>query len=97
MRRSQRVGTKYEPELDNYLDQNQNDLVDELITPHSYQLNEMLGSQHKIVSSVPAYNPEAQPVQARGRIVWNRAYSFQAHGPSFLDPIPDAGAVTDAR
>lgn len=97
MRRSQKVGTKYEPELDNYLDQNQKDLVDALITPHSYQLNEMLGSSHKICSSVPAYNPEAQPTQARGRIVWNKAYSFQAHGPSFLDPIPDPGAISHAR
>jgi len=97
MRKSQRVGTKYDPELDNYLDQNQKDLVDELITPHSYQLREMIGSQKKICSSVPAYNPDAQPTQARGRIVWNRAYSFQAHGPSFLDPVPDPRGLSNAR
>jgi hypothetical protein len=97
MRRSQRVGTKYDPELDNYLDQNQKDLVDELITPHSYKLNEMLGSQHKIVSSVPAYIPDAQPTQARGRIVWNKSYSFQAHGPSYLDPVSDSDTVPYAK
>lgn len=91
MRRQQRIGTKYVSELDNYLDQNQKDLVDQLITPHSTKLNEVLGVGHKICSKVPATNPEAQPVQARGHIVWSRAYSFQAKGPSYLDPIPDPG------
>lgn len=91
MRRSQRVGTKYDPALDSALDANQADMVDELTTPHSARLNEMIGSSKKIVSSIPAYNPEAQPVQHRGRIVWNKAYSFQAHGPSYLDPTPDPG------
>lgn len=84
MRRSQRVGTKYEPGLDKALDRNQDSLIDELITPHT-RISEMLGAKHKIVSSVPAYTPDAQPVQARGKIVWNKAYSFQAKGPSYLD------------
>jgi hypothetical protein len=89
MRRQQRVGTKYESGLDAQLDHNQMELVDELITPH-VRLPEKLGGG-KIVSSVPAYNHEAQPVQARGRIVWNRAYVFQPHGPSYIDPVPDPG------
>ena len=44
MRRQERVGTKYETELDNYLDQNQKDLVDELTTPHSTRIAEYIGS-----------------------------------------------------
>lgn len=91
MRRSQRTGTKYDPALDKMLDANQRDIVDELITPHSTRLNEMIGSSKKIVCSVPAYIQEAQPVQGRGRIVWNKAYSFQPHGPSYVDPVPDPG------
>ena len=91
MRRQERVGTKYDSELDESLDANQRDIADELLTPHSTRLNEYIGSSKKIVSSVPAYEPDAQAVQARGRIVWNRAYSFQAHGPSYLDPTPDPG------
>lgn len=90
MRKSQKVGTKYEPDVDKALDRNQASLVDELTTPHT-RINEMLGAKHKIVSSVPAHEPDAQPVQGSGKIVWNRAYSFQAHGPSYLDPIPDPG------
>jgi hypothetical protein len=86
MRRKQVDGTDYVPELENKLDTNQVDLVDELITPHSTKLNEILGASHRIVSKIPAYEPEAQPVQARGRIVWSKAYSFQQKGPSYLDP-----------
>lgn len=84
MRKSQRVGTKYDPEVDRALDANQNDIIDELITPHT-RLPEMLGAKHKIVCSYPATTPDAQPVQARGRVVWNNAYSFQPRGPSYLD------------
>jgi hypothetical protein len=89
LRRSEKVGTKYSPELDHQLDRNQADIVDELITPHD-RIPEMLGGA-KIRSRVPAYTPDAQPVQARGRIVWSRAYTFQARGPSYLDPTPDSG------
>jgi hypothetical protein len=96
MRKQERVGTKYTPALDSALDRNQDMMVDELLTPHP-QLSEMKGAKHAIVAKVPAYNPEAQPVQARGRIVWNRAYQFQAHGPSYLDPIPDPEALSHAR
>lgn len=85
MRRKQMDGTNYEPALDAALVANQADMVDELTTPHSTRLNEMIGSSKKIVCSVPAYNQEAQPVQARGKIVWNKAYSFQPKGPSYLD------------
>lgn len=84
MRRSQRVGTKYMPELDAKLDRNQDDLIDTLLTPHT-KIPETLGAKCKIVSSYPAHVPDAQPVQARGRIVWNKAYSFQPKGPSYLD------------
>lgn len=84
MRKSQRVGTKYDPALDRALDKNQGDIIDELITPHT-RINEMMGAKHAIVCSVPAHTPDAQPVQARGRIVWNKAYAFQARGPSYLD------------
>lgn len=83
MRKSQRVGTKYMPELDAKLDKNQDQLVDELITPH-VRMPETLGAKHKIVSSYPV-KQETQPVQARGRIVWSNAYSFQPRGPSYLD------------
>ena len=97
MRKKQRSGTKYIPELDQKLDANQADMVDTLIHPHSYRLTEMLGPQHRITSVVPAYNPEAQPTQARGHIVWNNAYRFQAHGPSYLDPVPDSETVPYAE
>lgn len=97
MRKQQRAGTKYLPELDNALDENQRDLVDTLIHPHSTRLNEMIGAQHRITSVVPAYEPDAQPVQARGRIVWSKAYAFQPHGPSYLDPVPDNEAVPYAQ
>jgi hypothetical protein len=89
MRRREPVGTKYDAQLDAKLDRNQSDMVDALTTPHD-RIPEMLGGA-KIRSTVPAYTPDAQPVQARGRIVWNRAYSFQAHGPSYLDPTSDNG------
>ena len=85
MRRKQMDGTSYDPSMESHLDQNQNDMVDALTMPHPNRMTEMIGNPHKIVSSVPAYNVEAQPVQARGRIVWNNAYTFQAKGPSFLD------------
>ena len=55
MRRQERVGTKYDSELDESLDANQRDIADELLTPHSTRLNEYIGSSKKIVSSVPAY------------------------------------------
>lgn len=90
MRKKQMAGTKYLAPLDKALDRNQSDLVDELITPH-VRLPERGGATCKIVSSVPAYEPDAQPTQARGRIVWNKAYVFQPHGPSYLDPVPDPG------
>ena len=89
MRRSQRTGTKYEPALDAALDANQDRMVDYLITPNQGRISEVLGAKHQIVSTVAAQEPYAQPVQARGHIVWNRAYSFQAHGPSYLDPTPE--------
>lgn len=85
MRKSQKVGTKYDPKLDASLDRNQKAMADELTTPHSTRLNEMLGAKHQIVASYPAYEHDAQPVQARGRICWNKAYSFQPKGPSYLD------------
>jgi hypothetical protein len=91
VRRKQVDGTNYDPDVDRQLNANQHDIVSELITPHSTRLNEMLGAQHRITSVVAAHEPDAQPVQARGRIVWNKAYSFQPHGPSYLDPIPDPG------
>lgn len=90
MRRAQRVGTKYDGDLDDKLNANQNALVDGLTTPH-VRLPERLGAKHKIVAAYPAHEPDAQPVQARGKIVWNKAYSFQPHGPTYLDPIPDPG------
>jgi len=85
MRKKQVAGTKYDPEVDAALDRNQKALADELTTPHSTRLNEMIGSQKKIVASYPAYEHDAQPVQARGKICWNRAYSYQPKGPSYLD------------
>jgi hypothetical protein len=89
MRRKEMTGTKYTPALDTAVDANQTDLVDTLTADAHGYLGELLGGCCSIVSRVPAYNHEAQPVQARGRIVWNRAYQFQSHGPSYLDPIPD--------
>jgi hypothetical protein len=91
MRRSQKVGTKYDPQVDAALDKNQNDLVDELITPHSTKLNEMLGCSHKIVASYPAHTDPQMPIRGQGAVVWNNSYDFQAHGPTYLDPIPDPG------
>lgn len=85
MRRSQKVGTKYDGRLDAVLDNNQDSLVNELITPHSYKLNETLGAKHKIVASYPAHTDPQMPVRGRGRIVWNSAYTFQPKGPSYLD------------
>jgi hypothetical protein len=84
-------GTSYVPTLDAQLSTNQDDMVDAVITPHP-KMEERLGAACKITSVVPAHEPDAQPVQARGRIVWNRAYSFQPHGPSYLDPVSDPGA-----
>lgn len=84
MRKRQAVGTKYDADLDSALDENQNDIVDTLLQPHD-RLPEMKGAKHHIVSSVASYTPDAQPVQARGHIVWNRAYVFQSKGPSYLD------------
>ena len=85
MRRKQPVGTKYDEDLDGDLDRNQNTMVDELITPHFNRIPEMKGGHNKIVASVAAYEHDAQPVQARGRIVWSQAYRFQPKGPSYLD------------
>ena len=98
MRRSEKVGTKYDGRLDAAIDANQQSLVDEVTTPHSYILPENKScAGHKICSTVPAYNTEAQPTQARGGIVWSRAYSFQAHAPSYLDPVPESETVPYAR
>lgn len=99
MRRAQRVGTKYDGRLDAAIDANQQDLVDEVTTPHSYKLDEFVtgGGVSKICSTVPAYNVEAQPTQARGGVVWNRAYKFQAHAPSYLDPVPEGQEVPYAK
>lgn len=90
MRRKQIAGTKYDTKLDHALDVNQNALVDAITKPH-VRIPETLGPTHKIVASYPAHDPGAQPVQARGRIVWNRAYTFQERGPSYLDGAPDPG------
>lgn len=89
MRMKEMDGTNYEGDLSKAIDRNQKSIVDELITPHSTQLSEMICSPHKIVSKIPAHVPEAQAVQARGRICWNKAYDFQTHGPSYLDPRPE--------
>lgn len=99
MRKKEMAGTKYDDRLDAAIDKNQQDMVDLVTEPHSYKLDEFVtgGGAHKICSTVPAYNVEAQPTQARGGIVWNKAYSFQPHGPSYLDPIPDQEAVPYAR
>lgn len=83
-------GTRYDGRLQGELSRNQSDMVDALTTPH-VRLPETLGAKHSIVSTVPAYTPDSQPVQARGRICWNRAYTFQPRGPSYLDPTPDSG------
>lgn len=77
-------GTKEIVPLDRGLRKQKGQLVDELITPH-VRLPEVLGPKHHIVASYPATLPDAQPVQARGRIVWNKAYDFQPKGPSNLD------------
>jgi hypothetical protein len=89
VRKHEDNGDRYMPKLSDQADRNQKDLVDDLITPHSTQLSEMIASPHKIVSSIPAYEPEVQAVQARGRICWSKAYDFQSHGPSYLDPRPE--------
>jgi hypothetical protein len=96
MERKQPVGTKDMPELDNALDANQEVMVDELITPH-VKMPERGGAIHKIVASYPAQEQERQPTQARGHVVWSDAYSFQRRGPSYLDPIENPGALSDAR
>lgn len=97
MRKREVDGTRYAPQLEAELDNNQERIVDELLTPHP-QMPEFKGSAgHKICCSVPAHEPDAQPVQARGHIVWNRAYEFQPRGPSYLDPVSDPGALTHAR
>lgn len=85
MRKKEQTGTDYDPALTQKLYQNQNDITNTLTEPNPNRMSEMIGNPHKIVSSVPAYNPEAQPTQARGKIVWNNAYSFQSKGPSYLD------------
>jgi hypothetical protein len=77
------------PDLDSALKDNQRSIVDDLLVPHSTRLDEIIGPAHRIVASYPAHTAEAQHTQARGRIVWNR--SFQPHGPSYLDPVPDPG------
>lgn len=97
MRRSQKVGTKYDAALDRKLDNNQDAMVDELITPHSTRLNEILGPKHQIVASYAAHHDPQMPVRSKGPIVWNRAYEFQSHGPSFLDPVSDPSGLSDAR
>jgi len=88
MKKKEEVGTRTDPVVQQQLDRNQRSLVDELITPHP-KINERLGANCAIVSNIPAYDHDAQPIQGRGRVVWNRAYVFQAHGPSYLDPLPD--------
>lgn len=85
MRKKEHTGTDYDPELTRELKTNQDDIFNSLTNPNPNRMNEMIGNPHKIVSSVAAYNVEAQPVQARGKIVWNNAYSFQSKGPSYLD------------
>lgn len=99
MRKAERVGTKYDDRLDAAVDKNQQELVDAVTKPHSYVLPENVtgGGVHKICASYPAQATGEQAVQARGRIVWNKAYKFQPHGPSYLDPIPDQEAVPDGR
>jgi hypothetical protein len=97
MRKKERVGSRYVPELQGRLTANQHDLADELTTPHSYKITEYIANNHKIISRVPAQNPEAQPTQARGGIVWSRAFTYQPHAPSYLDPVPDPDALTRAR
>ena len=99
MRKAEHTGTKYDTALDRKLDNNQQSMVDEVTQPHSYKLDEYVtgGGVSKICASVPAYQVEAQPVQARGGVVWNKAYSFQAHAPSYLDPVPDGSQVPNAR
>lgn len=98
MRRQERAGTKYMPQLDAMLDRNQESIVDELMTPRTpMPENKTGGGVHKICCAVPAYEHDAQPVQARGHIVWNNAYQFQAHAPTYLDPVPDPHALTQAR
>lgn len=91
MRKKERTGSRYLPGLQDRLNAQQVDMADELTTPHSYKIAEFVDAGHKIVSTVPAQNPEQQPVQGRGRIVWSRAYTYQPHAPSYLDPVPDPG------
>lgn len=91
MRKKTENGVQYLGGLERTLDRNQSGIIDELTHPHSTRLNEMLGAQHRITSKIPAHTPDAQPVQARGRIVWNKAYEFQPRGPSYLDGAPDPG------
>jgi hypothetical protein len=98
MRKRELTGTKYMPKLDAALDRNQELIVDELMNPHPQMPeNKTGGGVHKICCSVPAQNPEAQPTQARGHIVWSKAYTFQAHAPSYLDPVAESDTVPYAR
>lgn len=85
MRRRQVDGTDYLPDLEKKLDQNQREMVDEVITPHSTKLNEVLGANHKITASYPAHTDPQMPIRGSGPVVWNRAYSFQPKGPAYLD------------
>ena len=74
MRKANPVGTHNVPDLEAGLAANRNDLVETLLRPHP-QLSEMKGAQHKITATVAAQTPDAQPVQARGHVVWNKASS----------------------
>jgi hypothetical protein len=96
-RRKQPVGTKYDSQLDHALDANQDALVDLVVTPHVRLPEFNCSASHKITAKVAGYNVEAQPTQARGKIVWSRAYDFQTHGPTFLDPVPDSATVPYAK
>jgi hypothetical protein len=85
MRKRQVDGTNYLPDLEKKLDHNQQEMVDEVITPHSTKLNEMIDAQHKITASYPAHTDPQMPIRGRGPVVWNSAYEFQPKGPSYLD------------
>ena len=85
MRRSQKVGTKYDPQVDAALDRNQASIVDELTTPH-VRIPENLEGGHKICASYAPHHDPQMPIRGQGAIVWNKSYSFQSKGPSYLDP-----------
>lgn len=89
MEKHEDIGTD-DTSLHPVLDRNQRSLADELLTPHP-KMPERKGAAHHVSTKVAAYEHDAQPTQARGRIVWNKSYSFQAHGPTYLDPLPDPG------